>query len=598
MTSIQIDAAGPSKPFKRFWRASGFSPGELLLTPEMRATLAIVSGAPGHGVEFLRPHFMLELVRASRHGQRITYDWTLLDKAMDTMVEFGFRPFFEIMGNPSGVFTCFTEKDDILLWRDFVTALVERFVSRYGAEEVKKWYFETWNEPDLPWWQHGERGFLNYYDACVAGIDAVDPGLRIGGPGTARTMSDMFKAFIAHCDSGVSAVSGDGPPRLDFISIHEKGVQQHLEELTPDSLGICQREMLAVEHIRQHHPRLAHVPIVNNECDPQVGWRDTHSWNATSYVAALMARIIDQHQKLMVDDAGVDYELLANDNGFIGTWGHRTQLAYFGSKVYTKAQHEFVTDQSALGTEPVESRFSMVKKPSQAVMDMMGLLGEERLAYSPVGDRLGVIPTRHSDGRIAILLYNSVDRIRASGEEAVHLDLALPPGQYSYALHALSGDLAFGAWESMGAPAEPSDEQLARLRVLGEPLAMGGGRADGRLQLDLILELPSVHLLLIAPKSGAPTRPEVRFAEECRGLNGHRQVILGWAPAEGFARYSLAKATSPAGPFTPVSSHILAHVAQVDVPDDGCTIVITAESLDGQRSQETWQALPISSIKR
>jgi L-iduronidase len=111
----------------------------LLLEPEMRATLALVGATPGHGVEFLRPHYMLELVRATRTGHSLSYDWSLLDRAVDTMVEFGFRPFFELMGNPSGVFAGFTERNDILVWRDFVAELVRRFVERYGAEEVSKW---------------------------------------------------------------------------------------------------------------------------------------------------------------------------------------------------------------------------------------------------------------------------------------------------------------------------------------------------------------------------------------------------------------------------------------------------------------------------
>ncbi|MBN9331849.1 MAG: glycosyl hydrolase, partial [Devosia sp.] len=344
---ISIDTQKAAGPFQRFWRATGFSPGQLLLLPHMRAALAMVAATPDKGVEYLRPHYLFELIRAQRSGASISYDWSLFDRAVDTMVEFGYKPFFELMGNPSQVFTGFTERDDVLVWRDFIATVIARLKTRYGAEELAQWYFETWNEPDLPWWQHGERGFLNYYDACVAGIDAVDPSLKIGGPGTAIHMSPLFKAFVAHCDSGVSAITGE-TPRLDFISVHEKGGTHHPEDITPDSLGISRRELAVARYIGEHHPRLATVPLVNNECDPQVGWWDIHTWNATPYVAAIMAKIVDQHQRVLIDDAQVPYAMLASDNAFIGTWGQRTQLAIFAERKFDKGQTEFKTDAGEL----------------------------------------------------------------------------------------------------------------------------------------------------------------------------------------------------------------------------------------------------------
>lgn len=598
MTILTIDPGRSAGQFKHFWRASGFSPGQLLLEPEMRATLALVGATPGHGVEFLRPHYMLEMVRASRSGHSLTYDWSLLDRAVDTMLEFGFRPFFELMGNPSNVFTGFTERDDILVWRDFVAQLIGRFIERYGADEVRKWYFETWNEPDLPWWQHGERGFLNYYDACVAGIDAVDPKLRIGGPGTARTLSPMFKAFVAHCDAGTSCLTQNGPPRVDFISIHEKGVRDNLEDITPNTVSICTREMLAVDYIRTHHPRLAKVVIINNECDPQVGWRDTHSWNATSYAPALMAKIIDQHQRLMIDDQKVPYDLLANDNGFIGTWGHRTQLTYFGQKSYTKAQAEWVTDLSGLdGAAPAEP-FAFVKKPSLAVMELLGLLGGERLAIAaepalaPDSKGLGAIATRHGDGRLAILVYNSVDAIRRSGMAEVKLNVALPEGTHDYAFYQLAGDAAFAIWEKLAAPKSPTDEQLALMRAAAEPVLAASGSASGALALDLSFPLPSVGLVLVEKRQpSAPAAPVILSTESFTSPEGGREVLLRWASSAPLATFTVAVAERREGPFTPLYEGLLAGAAIVPAGANVNFVAVTATSLAGLPSDAVIAAL-------
>ena len=597
---ISIDGRQSAGQFNRFWRATGFSPGQLLLLPHMRAALAMVGGTPNRGIEYLRPHYLFELVRAQRSGTKITYDWSLLDQAVDTMVEFGFKPFFELMGNPSEVFTGFASQDDILVWRDFVSAAVTRFRERYGKDEVAQWYFETWNEPDLPWWSHGERGFLNYYDACVAGIDAVDPTLKIGGPGTALHMSPLFKAFVAHCDTGVSAVTGDAPPRIDFISIHEKGGHHHPEDITPDSLGMTTRELAVANHIRTHHPRLAHVPLVNNECDPQVGWWDIHTWNATSYVAAIMAKIVDQHQRVLIEEANVPYTMLASDNAFIGTWGQRTQLAIFAERKFDKGQTEFKTDADELDKlGKREEAFAYVKKPSLVVAELLALLGDERIpvtatpALAPDTDGLGVIATRHADGRIATLVYNSDDRVRRSGERQVKLDLALGEGAYDYAVYAIGEDDAFGVWDAERAPEVNSgrsnalnDTQLAAMRAVGEPELAQHGTATGTLSLDLTLILPSV-LLIVAEPAGkaAPATPTALAPLKTLAPTGTREVTLRWADSGTFTSYLVETASEVDGPFTVVTERpILANATIVSTAGGARFARITARNLAGAAS--------------
>ena len=193
----------------KFWRCTGFTPAELLLFPEMRQTLSFLGAIPNRGIEFVRVHFLLDLVEATRLAGGIAYEWALLDEALDTLLERGLRPFFELMGNPSGLFDDFEDLDQLSAWRDLVAELASRCVARYGRAEVREWWFETWNEPDLPFWRWGERGFLNYVDACRAGLDEVDPGFRFGGPGTAMTLSPALRAFLAHCDHGTNVLTGE-----------------------------------------------------------------------------------------------------------------------------------------------------------------------------------------------------------------------------------------------------------------------------------------------------------------------------------------------------------------------------------------------------
>src|SRR5207237_8838402 len=104
----------------KFWRSAGFSPAELLFLPEMRQTLSYLAAVPGRGLEFIRAHYLLNLVQAQKSGPGIIYDWSLLDEALDTLIERGLRPFFEILGNPSGLFDDFANLDQLKSWSDMM----------------------------------------------------------------------------------------------------------------------------------------------------------------------------------------------------------------------------------------------------------------------------------------------------------------------------------------------------------------------------------------------------------------------------------------------------------------------------------------------
>jgi L-iduronidase len=572
-TPIRVDLNGPARPWKRFWRSTGFSPAELLLEPEMQQALAYLGAVPNRGIEYLRVHYMLDLVKADRLG---AYDWTLLDQALDAIVGHRLRPFFELMGNPGKLYTDLNQDSQVRHWRDLVEALARRCIERYGTEEVRSWYFETWNEPDIWWKLGGETGFNNYYDACSEGLKAVDPALRLGGPGVARRVPPIFRSFLAHCDTGTNYFTGETGVRLDFISVHEKGAVKHPEDLTPDTVGICRHEMEAVNYIREHHPRFAGLPFINNECDPQIGWEHYHTWHAMPYFAGLIAKVIDQHQRLMVEAEGVDYDILSNDNGFLGRWGQRTHLAFFGTRQFDAAQRDWVTDLSALADRRANPEpFDYVKKPGLTVMELLALLGDRRVdapgALDPDHTGLGVMATPTANGA-TILLYNSVDRIWRSGVSPVALEVSgLAPGRYTLGIFEIAQDKGdpFSVWEAqatklphaeqLAALSTPNAEQLTAMRRAQEPAlttrAVEVG-TDGRLTLDLKLLLPSVTLVALSREDGArPVAPPANLRlRRDRGLNGVNQILF-WDPpaADGILLYDVLWSETRDGSFQAVN---------------------------------------------
>lgn len=568
-SAIEVHADRPAGSLTRFWRSTGFTPAELLLLPEMRQTLTFLGAVPNRGVEFVRVHYLLNLVAGVRGPGGIAYEWSLLDEALDALVSRGLRPVFELMGNPSDLFDDFESSDQLHAWRDMVAELAVRYAARYGPSELREWTFETWNEPDLPFWRWGTRGLLNHFDACRAGLDAVDPSLRLGGPATAQTLSPMFKAFLAHCDGGVSALTGQPAGRLDFISVHEKGAPAHEADLNPRPLEMIGRELQAIAYVRANHPRLAGLPFHNDEADPQLGWQTSHTWRALPYYAALIARIADQHQRLLADRDGVAPSI-TNDHGFLGGWGQRTLFTHFGARAFPHAQADHRTDLAAVRDQraaPPEP-FEIVKKPALAAMEFLALLGPERCAVvaepalDPDRDGPGIVATRAADDRLAILVYSSVDRIWTSGERRVSLALrGLPPGEYAVAAFRIDDARnPFHLWDGLGAPARPSADAFALMRAAGEaalliPPERKAVGADG-LALDLLIPLPSLTLLLVEREEGeAPPAPQRVTAEMQPGLTEQTSVLLSWTGGahDGVQLYDVLFAASAACPFEPVT---------------------------------------------
>jgi L-iduronidase len=560
---IEVDCAREVGALDHFWRATGFTPAELLLDADMKQAMAFAGSVPHEGIEHVRVHYLLNLVMAEGLGiDEPLYDWSRLDEALDVLVKNGLKPFFELMGNPSGYFTDYKDDGQLRAWKNLVRDLAEHLIGRYELDEVRSWYFETWNEPDISYWPHDDEAFCNYYDACSEGLKEADEELRFGGPGTARTLSETFKGLLAHCDTGTNYFTGERGVRIDFISVHEKGAKAHKEDLTPDTASICAREIAAIEYVREHHPRFAGLPFVNNECDPQVGWQDFHTWHARPYYAALVCRVIDQHLKKVVDGMGQSYGLLSNDNGFLGKWGQRTLLARFGEKEFPSGQAEHRTE---LATAGDDRPFEFVRKPVSNAMTMLSLLGDRRCKVSiPDGasDGIGAIATLRGD-QGAILLYNSSDRINVSGSEQVRLSLEGLPFEQAmlahYRIDEEHGD-PFAVWEEIGAPDEPTAGQYAKMRRHAELALFEEPRevetADGIFELELDLPLPSASLVLLSTEPEEPPEaPDGLRIERYPSLTEFENVLVSWrgSGSRTLRTYEVLYAESPDGPFERVN---------------------------------------------
>jgi L-iduronidase len=570
-----VHADRPRGPMHRFWRATGFSPAELLLDPDMQQSLITMATLPERAIEYVRIHYLFNLVRVERLAEDgPVFDFTLLDQGLDVLVHNGLKPVFELMGNPGDHFRNFIDPPELQAWRRLVRETAARYIDRYGADEVRAWYFESWNEVDqAKWWPHGEAAFCAYFDACSEGLRDVDAALRLGGPGSARTLAPMFRSFMAHCADGKNYFTGE-PVRIDFISVHEKGARASREDLTPDLDRLCDREQQALDYIAENHPGLVGKPFVNDECDPQIGWSDIHSWHARPYYAAWICRLIDQHIRRFVDK-GVPYELLSNDHAFMGGWGNRTLFALFGGKEKPLAQSQHRPMLPPLhGRHDGFPPFALVKKPVLNAMAMLAYLEGERLTVDAVDNAdIAVLATRRSDGALAILVHHGCDELWRSDLREVRLrigGLNAPHMLCHWRIDTEHGD-PYRLWDRWDGPAYPSEEELAALRARQEIAPAAPDRIvepqDGVVEIAFALPLPGVSLLHLVPRPPMPpAAPRGLRVHVYPALNGGEDALVSWQHATGTGplRYEVLAAPGPSGPFAPIATPLLTGAAWLD----------------------------------
>ncbi|MDP4276962.1 MAG: glycoside hydrolase [Bacteroidota bacterium] len=180
--------------------------------------------------KYIRMHGLLcddmGVYKENKDGQP-AYNYQYIDKLYDFLLSIGIKPFVELGFMPSALASGkqhifwwkgnVTPPKDYNKWADLIRNLVQHFTERYGADEVKTWYFEVWNEPNLNgFWAGTQDEYFKLYAYTVNAIKWVNKAYRVGGPSTAG--GSWVPEMIAFCHKNALP--------LDFISTHSYGVKQ------------------------------------------------------------------------------------------------------------------------------------------------------------------------------------------------------------------------------------------------------------------------------------------------------------------------------------------------------------------------------------
>ncbi len=231
---------------------------------------------------------------------QITYNFTYLDKIVDSYLEKDIKPFLELGFMPeqlkTGEETIFWWQGNVSppssyqKWADLITAVLEHLTKRYGRKEVVTWPIEVWNEPNIGFWAGSMEEYFKLYDFAAEAIKKVDSDLQVGGPSICGVETEKWlRAFFEHC------IEHDSP--LDFITRHcytankptRKGHYTYhslrkptvmIEELKET------REIMDDYELTEGMP--LHITEFNSSYSPQCPVHDT------AFQAAYIARILSE----------------------------------------------------------------------------------------------------------------------------------------------------------------------------------------------------------------------------------------------------------------------------------------------------------------
>lgn len=124
------------------------------------------------------------------------YNFTYADLLFDFILSIGLTPYVELGFVPSklartqyrlfercSIASTYKNQEG---WEALVQAAVAHWIERYGLEEVHKWHFTilSFNYAQLPEIPMSYEDYLEMYCTTWHILKELDPGLRLGGPGT------------------------------------------------------------------------------------------------------------------------------------------------------------------------------------------------------------------------------------------------------------------------------------------------------------------------------------------------------------------------------------------------------------------------------
>lgn len=309
--NVKVNADQVIGTQEHLWRWIGYDECNYTYIPEgveLLEKFAALEDAP----YYVRTHFMF--CTGNCHGAykfgstniywedengNPSYDFTYYDLIVDAILQTGNKPFIELGFMPKDLvdlnylppaegnwdqyeqykqtgWTC--PPKDYRKWHDFIKVVIEHLAERYGMNEIRTWYYELWNEPDIFYWKGTAAEYCKLYDYTEHAVHGVSPELRLSGPAVTgifegKRSQKFLCFFLDHCKNGTNYCTQDKGTQLDFITFHVKGggfpFEMHASKAVPSVESLVHQVKLGLDCIVEYGYQ--DCEVVLSEADPD-GW--------------------------------------------------------------------------------------------------------------------------------------------------------------------------------------------------------------------------------------------------------------------------------------------------------------------------------------
>jgi xylan 1,4-beta-xylosidase len=519
---LRAEATTPGKPLIHYWsKVVGAGRANEALRATWQDELRTVHDAAGF--QYVRFHGIFHddmfVYREDKDGHAI-YNFQYVDDVFDRMLATGVKPFVELGFVPQELATV-TNTDfwwkangsppnDNKKWAELVSHLVQHCVARYGAKEVRSWYFEVWNEPNLRYFfKNGTQAqYFELYKVTAKTIKAIDPQLRVGGPATSN-----FHIHDAAMGKGVAAQLA-----ASAVATGEGGDWQPI--WVEDFLNYCAANHLPVDFVSTH-PYPTDFPL-DVAGKPQS--RVRRNIDSTRTDLTTMRQIVDHsaypHAEIQLTEWSSSPSALdhSHDSLAAAAFIAKTNLESIGLVdslsywVFTDVFEEERNTDSIFHGGFGLINYQQIVKPAFHAYRMMNQLGDTVL-FRTAG---GIITRDSQTHRLSAIAYNYPAEMKislpktSSVEEADKIVATGSAKTFSITLTGLApGDTflietldkthgnAVLAWEQMGRPEPPTREQTQLLRQGGLDTQKEFLHADAHGEFHLSRSLEAWTVLLI-----------------------------------------------------------------------------------------------------
>ena len=527
---IEVDAARPTGPLKPIWRFFGadepnyayMKDGQKLLAelgelkPKevyFRTHSLLVTGEGTHALKWGSTNAYTEDARGNA-----VYDWKIVDRIFDSYLERGVRPYVQIGFMPQAlsvrpepyrhhwtpaakydeIYTGWAyPPDDWAKWEELVYQWARHSVEKYGRDEVLKWYWQTWNEPNIGYWRGTRDEFFKLHDHAIHAVRRAIPGAKVGGPDLAGgSGGDFLKSFLDHCVKGKNTATGGTGAPTDFISFHAKGSPRDVGGRVQMGIANQLRDIDNAFSVIARYPEFAHTPIVIGESDPEgcaacqgpnLAYRNGTMYS--SYTAATFPRKLDLAAK-----HGVNLE------GAV-TWAFEFEdQPYFAGfrSLATNGVDKPVLNVFRMFSKMDGDRLPVTSDAAVALPDLLrsGVRGQPDVsAFASLGAN-----------KLSVMVWHYHDDDLPGPDAAISLEipgLPIAKGKAKVTHYRVdeTHSNSFTLWKAMGEPQKPTPDQYAELEAAGKTATLGPDTeteiADHRATLDFNLPRQGVSLLVL-----------------------------------------------------------------------------------------------------